>query len=114
MSHRLKTIANSLIPSDRRRNALTGTTPASPMVARVVSTRIQNPGSKRRTYKEENEMFARIASMLSIVLILSAPARADEPRTLKVLWCTGGGFHDFKRLTPLLGDSIKKYANVRF
>jgi uncharacterized protein len=56
-------------------------------------------------------MIARTTSLLLIVLGLSAPARADE---LKVLWCTGGGFHDFKGLTPLLTESIRKYGNFRF
>jgi type 1 glutamine amidotransferase len=30
------------------------------------------------------------------------------------LWCTGGGFHDYKGLTPLLTKSIQKYARVEF
>jgi type 1 glutamine amidotransferase len=59
-------------------------------------------------------MSARVFPVLWIALCLSSPARADEPRPLKVLWCTGGGFHDFKGLTPLLNESIQKYANVRF
>src|SRR5438270_175560 len=76
-----------------------------------------DPGDSRRTYcMLENEMLARISSLLlmGLCLSLTAPARADEPRPLKVLWCTGGGFHDFKGLTPLLNDSIRKYANARF
>ena len=59
-------------------------------------------------------MFTRIASLLAVVVTLSASARGDEPKPLNVLWCTGGGFHDFKGLTPLLNDSIRKYANARF
>ncbi len=39
---------------------------------------------------------------------------ADEPRPLKVLWCTGGGSHDYKGLTPLLTKSIQKYARAEF
>jgi type 1 glutamine amidotransferase len=41
-------------------------------------------------------------------------ARSEEPRPLKVLWCTGGGSHDYKGLTPLLTKGIRKYANVKF
>src|SRR3954470_7147295 len=60
-------------------------------------------------------MSSRIASLLLIAIGLSSsPARADEPGPLKVLWCTGGGFHDFKGLTPLLCQSIQRRANVRF
>ena len=56
-------------------------------------------------------MLSRFASLLLIALALPAPARAEE---IKVLWCTGGGFHDFKGLTPLLNESMRKYAAVRF
>jgi type 1 glutamine amidotransferase len=59
-------------------------------------------------------MLARISPLLLIALSLPAPATADEPAPLKVLWCTGGGFHDFKGVTPLLCQSIQRRANVRF
>jgi type 1 glutamine amidotransferase len=56
-------------------------------------------------------MIRRMALLLLMALGVAAPSRAEE---LKVLWCTGGGFHDFKGLTPLLNESIQKYARVRF
>jgi type 1 glutamine amidotransferase len=31
-----------------------------------------------------------------------------------VLWCTGGGFHDYKGLTPYLTQAIQKRARVGF
>jgi type 1 glutamine amidotransferase len=64
----------------------------------------------------EIQMSARISPLLFIALGLGLGSlvRADEPRPLKVLWCTGGGFHDFKGLTPLLNESMQQYANVRF
>jgi type 1 glutamine amidotransferase len=52
--------------------------------------------------------------MLLLALGLAAAARAEEPRPLKVLWATGGGFHDYPKLTPLLTQAIQKRANVRF
>ena len=45
-------------------------------------------------------MLFRIASLALIFSSLAAIATADEPRPLKVLWCTGGGFHDYKGLAP--------------
>ncbi len=31
---------------------------------------------------------------------------------LKVLYVTGGGYHDYKQLTPIIVEGIKKHANV--
>ena len=59
-------------------------------------------------------MLFRIASLALIFSSLAAIARAEEPRPLKVLWCTGGGFHDYKGLGPLLTKGIQKYANAEF
>src|SRR4051794_15081750 len=63
---------------------------------------------------KEGGGFARISPLVLVVLALASPARANGPKPLKVLWCTGGGFHDFDGLTPLLTDAIKKDANVDF
>ena len=56
----------------------------------------------------------RTASLALILSILTVAARADKPPPLKVLWCTGGGSHDYKGLTPQLTKSIQKYANAEF
>ena len=43
----------------------------------------------------------------------SAPASSDASKAkLKVLLFTGGGYHDYKALTPIVTDGIKKYANA--
>lgn len=41
-------------------------------------------------------------------------ARAVEPAPLKVLYITGGGYHDYQKLTPLLTESMTRHANVVF
>lgn len=59
----------------------------------------------------------RIGSLAVLLIVLFARAlHAAEPATrpLKVLYITGGGYHDYKKLTPLLTDGIKKHANVEF
>ncbi len=59
-------------------------------------------------------MSFRIVSLALICSSLTIAARAEETQPLKVLWCTGGGSHDYKRLTPLLTKSIQKYAKAEF
>lgn len=41
-----------------------------------------------------------------------AATSATTPNKLKVLYITGGGYHKYDILTPLLVDGIKKHANV--
>ena len=41
----------------------------------------------------------------------NTPAAAAAPK-LKVLYVTGGGYHDYQRLTPIIVEGIKKHANV--
>ena len=36
----------------------------------------------------------RFAAVVLAVLAMSHPAGADDAKPIKVLWCTGGGFHD--------------------
>ena len=47
---------------------------------------------------------------------VSVPAvsEASDPAPLKALYITGGGYHDYKTLNPLLTASIAKYAKVEF
>lgn len=59
-------------------------------------------------------MNPRFAALLLLTITLAAPVRAEGPRPLKVLWCTGGGFHDYKGLTPFLTEAIQKHANIQF
>ena len=59
-------------------------------------------------------MSLRITTAVLILIRLNSVALGAEPQPLKVLWCTGGGSHDYKGLTPLLTKSIQKYANVEF
>ncbi|MEI7727946.1 MAG: ThuA domain-containing protein [Verrucomicrobiota bacterium] len=49
-----------------------------------------------------------------LAFITGLPLAAGDAKPLKVLWMTGGGFHDYKGLTPSLTQSIQKYANVTF
>jgi type 1 glutamine amidotransferase len=39
---------------------------------------------------------------------------AADQAPIKALYITGGGYHDYKTLTPLLTSSIAKHANVTF
>jgi type 1 glutamine amidotransferase len=62
----------------------------------------------------KSEMRLRIMIIALLLMGLSPVARADDVKPLTVLWCSGGGFHDYKNLTPLLTQAIQKYASVRF
>ena len=53
-------------------------------------------------------MFRFLAASLLAVLALPHLARAETPKPIKVLWCTGGGFHDYKGLQPVLTQAIQK------
>ncbi|HZZ30166.1 MAG TPA: ThuA domain-containing protein [Pirellulales bacterium] len=44
---------------------------------------------------------------------LTANGVAAPPK-LKALLFSGGGYHDYKKLTPIITDGIKKYAHVDF
>jgi uncharacterized protein len=59
-------------------------------------------------------MLSRIALVVAFAFGFILSAGAEEPKPLKVLWCTGGGFHDYKGLTPLLTKKIQQYANCTF
>ena len=52
--------------------------------------------------------------LASFVLAAAVSARANEPTPLKVLYVTGGGYHDYQKLAPLLTESIAKHANATF
>jgi len=47
--------------------------------------------------------------------ISAAALAADEaPVPIKALYITGGGYHDYKKLTPLLTENIAKFGNIKF
>ncbi|MCC7084359.1 MAG: ThuA domain-containing protein [Pirellulales bacterium] len=60
----------------------------------------------------------RIAIPFAILTVFSAArlfaAESDAVKPLKVLYITGGVYHDYEKLTPLLTDGMKKHANVEF
>lgn len=59
-------------------------------------------------------MPSRWIPLLLVALSLVPCVRAEEPPSLKVLWCTGGTSHDYKGLTTFLTQAIQTHANVRF
>jgi len=57
-------------------------------------------------------MFRLLAASLPIVVALTHPVQANSPKPIRVLWCTGGGFHDYKGLQPILTQAIQKNSPV--
>jgi len=55
-------------------------------------------------------MFRFLATALLALIGLTSLARAESLEPIKVLWCTGGGFHDYKGLQPILTKAIQKYS----
>lgn len=60
--------------------------------------------------------FRLILLCLGALLLCSPVSRGDDakPKPLKVLFITGGGYHDYARLAPFLCEEITKRANVQF
>lgn len=58
-------------------------------------------------------MLRRYALLIALALC-GAPAPAAEPAGLKVAYITGGGYHDYPKLTPAITAGIARHANVRF
>lgn len=56
----------------------------------------------------------RAAFVLACLALSSAVSAADKPAPLKALYVTGGGYHDYEKLTPLLTEGIAKHAHVTF
>jgi hypothetical protein len=53
----------------------------------------------------------RYFAVLITALALTGPAIAQDSKApIKVLWCTGGGFHDYKGLQPILTKAIQKHS----
>jgi type 1 glutamine amidotransferase len=50
-----------------------------------------------------------VVSLLTVAAIVSR-AQAENPKPVEVLWCTGGGFHDYKGLRPILTRAIQKQS----
>ena len=55
-------------------------------------------------------MFRLATGILLAVLAATNLAQAENPMAIKVLWCTGGGFHDYKGLQPILTKAIQKHS----
>jgi type 1 glutamine amidotransferase len=55
-------------------------------------------------------MFRCAAATLLAVLAMTNPAQAEDIKPIRVLWCTGGGFHDYKGLQPVLTKGIQKQS----
>ncbi|MGA2258035.1 MAG: ThuA domain-containing protein [Thermoguttaceae bacterium] len=55
-------------------------------------------------------MFRFLTTSLFAVLALTNPSQAESSKPIKVLWCTGGGFHDYKGLQSVLTTAIQKYS----
>jgi type 1 glutamine amidotransferase len=49
-----------------------------------------------------------------VILALAAGAAADAAEPLKALFVTGGGYHDYHKLTPILTAGMAKHANATF
>ncbi len=52
----------------------------------------------------------RFAAVVLSVLAMPHLARAEDAKPMKVLWCTGGGFHDYKGLQPILTKAIQQHS----
>ncbi len=55
-------------------------------------------------------MFRSLATSLLALLVLANLAQAENPKPIKVLWCTGGTVHDYKGLQPILTKAIQKQS----
>jgi len=54
---------------------------------------------------------------LALLTVLLSPIHWSfdvESTPIKALYITGGGYHDYKTLKPLLTASISRYANAEF
>jgi type 1 glutamine amidotransferase len=49
-----------------------------------------------------------------VALLLLPTAQEARPEPLKVVFFTGGGYHDYKKLAPLLTEKMAALANVKF
>jgi type 1 glutamine amidotransferase len=66
-----------------------------------------------------DKRFLACVALMSVALHSQAaePTKAPEATPapkLKVLYITGGGFHNYKILTPIITDGIAKHASVQF
>ena len=52
----------------------------------------------------------RVASLILLALSPLATQAADKTPPLKVLFITGGGYHDYKALNPVLTKKISELA----
>ena len=55
-------------------------------------------------------MFRFLPAIFFAVLAATNLARAEDLKPIKVLWCTGGRFHDYKGLQPILTKAIQRHS----
>lgn len=53
-----------------------------------------------------------LALLAGINLAIAEDAKPIDSKPIKVLWCTGGGFHDYKGLLPILTKGIQKQSSL--
>src|SRR5438552_2842669 len=53
-----------------------------------------------------------IRALAAIVILSTVQDKRPDP--LKVVFFTGGGYHDYKKLAPLLTEKMAALANVTF
>jgi type 1 glutamine amidotransferase len=60
-------------------------------------------------------MWQKLCAAFAVLPLLASPAAGEEKKApLKALLITGGGYHDYKALNPLLTKKIAELANVTF
>ncbi len=55
-----------------------------------------------------------ISAALLVVLSLCACVRAEDAKPVKALYISGGGYHDYAKLTPFLARNIARFAAITF
>ena len=57
---------------------------------------------------------ALAVAAIAIVVWAALVARADEPGPLKILYVTGGGYHDYPAQAKIITEGLSQRMNVRF
>ncbi len=55
-----------------------------------------------------------LAVLLALVALLSTVSADDKPAKLKALLITGGGYHDYKALNPVITKKVSELISVHF
>jgi len=57
-------------------------------------------------------MLRSILAAAVVASLATAASAEDAAAPIKALYLTGGGYHDYKKLTPLLTEGMAKHANI--